>query len=100
MNKKILPSPEAGNKKDFLDPDTIFIKVFGKKYISRFYHPAFSRSQTIDQFLCTLTRFKKGNFTILRSSKGVISKYVKIFWTVVLRCGEVLDLNFTTLLVK
>ena len=53
MNKKILPSPEAGNKKDFLDPDTIFIKVFGKKYISRFYHPGFSRSQTIDQFLCT-----------------------------------------------
>ena len=66
MNKKILPSLEAGNKKDFLDPDTIFIKVFGKKYISRFYHPAFSRSQTIDQFLGTLTRFKKGNLTILK----------------------------------
>ena len=64
MNKKILPSPEAGNKKDLLDSDTIFIKVVGKKYFSRFFHPAFSRSQTIDQCLGTLTRFKKGNESI------------------------------------
>ena len=33
MNKKILTSPEPGNRKDFLDPDTLFIKMFSGKNI-------------------------------------------------------------------